>query len=153
MASPWMEHPKLVVWFDDLEDAVTTAFALTDEQRAAVKALRAPRADTWVMLATDTHTRDTLRKRLSEAQHHVKVPVARDCDVLTGREGFSEEEDSFDRENGFGCIEIDYVEEGSVEELRRDLLADADDYAASEEAGWFYAIMDREHDTGTCDPG
>jgi len=38
MTDAWMEHPSLVVWFDDLEDAVSTAFALTDKQRAEVKA-------------------------------------------------------------------------------------------------------------------
>ncbi len=146
MTAPWMKHPNLVVWFDDLEDAVTTAFALSDQQRAEVKALRAPRADTWVMLARDPQTRDALRERLSEAQHYVNVPVARDCDVLVWREDFVEEEDSFERDNGFGSIEVDYIEEGSVEDLRRELISDADDYAASEETGWFYSIEDGEYD-------
>ncbi len=147
VTASWMEHPNLVAWFDDLEDAVTTALALADEQRAEVKALKAPRADTWLMLAKDPKTRDVLRKRLSEAQHYVSVPVASDCNVLVWREDFTEEEDVFERENGFGSIEVDYVEEGSVEDLRHELMSDADDYAASEETGWFYAIMDGEYDT------
>ncbi len=152
MTASWMEHPNLVVWFDDLEDAVTTAFALSDEQRAEVKALKAPRADTWVMVAKDPETRDTLRKRLSEAQHYVSVPVASDCKVLVWREDFVEEEDEFERKNGFGAIEVEYVEDGSVEDVRRELLSDADDYAASEETGWFYAIMDGEYDDESDDP-
>ena len=152
MTALWMEHPNLVVWFDDLEDAVTTAFALSDEQRAEVKALKAPRADTWVMVAKDPETRDTLRKRLSEAQHYVSVPVASDCKVLVWREDFVDEEDEFERENGFGAIEVEYVEDGSVEDVRRELLSDADDYAASEETGWFYAIMDGEYDDESDDP-
>ncbi len=140
-----MENPNLVAWFDDLEDAVTTAFALSDEQRAEVTARKAPRANTWVMLARDSETRDTLRKRLSEAQHYVRVPVASDCKVLVWREDFIDEEDEFERENGFGSVELDYVEEGSVEDVRRELLSDADDYAASQETGWFYAAMDGEY--------
>jgi hypothetical protein len=142
-----MEHPKLVVWFDDFEDAVTTAFALTDQQRDAVKVLRAPRADTWVMLAPDPETRDGLRKRLREARHHVRVPVARDCKVLGMQEDFVADEDTFERDNGFHSIEVHYVEEGSMDEVRRELISDADDHAASEEAGWFYAIMDGEYDS------
>ena len=145
MAS-WMEHPKLVVWFDDLEDAVTTAFALTNQQRAEVKVLAAPRADTWIMLARDGETRDALRSRLSEAQHLVRLPVASDCKVLIWREGFEPEEDTFERENGFGSVEVEYVEEGSAEEVWRELVSDADDYAASGETGWFYSILDGEYD-------
>ncbi|MEM0954392.1 MAG: hypothetical protein AAGI24_09640 [Pseudomonadota bacterium] len=139
-----MMHPKLVVWFDDLEDAVTTAFALSDTQRAGVKALRAPRDNTWVMLAADTPTRDILRKQLSEAQHYVRVPVASDCRVLVWRDDFIDEVDAFERDNGFSSIEVDYIEEGSAEDLRRELLSDAADYAASDETGWFYAISDGE---------
>ena len=146
MTAPWMEHPHLVVWFDDLEDAVTTAFALKDEQRGEVKVVRAPRADTWVMFARDPEMRDALRKRLGEALRYICVPVAKDCNVLLDREPFVEEEDTFEQENGFGFIEVDYVEEGSVEDLRRELISDADDYAASDESGWFYAIMDGEYD-------
>lgn len=150
-----MEHPKLIAWFDDLEDAVTTAFALTDEQRAEVKALRAPRDNTWVMLAKDTGTRDALRARLSEAQRHMNIPVARDCRVLVDRGDFEVEEDSFEQQNGFDAIDVDYIEEGSVEELRRELLSDADDYAASEETGWFYSISDNDGENdingGVCD--
>ncbi|MEL7046580.1 MAG: hypothetical protein AAGL66_16445, partial [Pseudomonadota bacterium] len=112
-----MDHPKLIVWFDDLEDAVTTAFAFTDEQRAEVKALRAPRAHTWVMLAKDTHTRDELRERLRKAQRHMRVPVAQDCEVLVQHDDFVIEEDSFEQQNGFDSIEVDYVEEGSQEEM------------------------------------
>lgn len=139
-----MDHPKLIVWFDDLEDAVTTAFAFTDKQRAELKALRAPRAHTWVMLAKDANTRDEFRERLREAQSHMSVPVAHDCGVLVQRDDFVIEEDSFEQQNGFDSIEVDYVEEGSVEELRRELLSDADDYAASEETGWFYSISDSD---------
>ncbi|MEM8489308.1 MAG: hypothetical protein AAGC91_14195 [Pseudomonadota bacterium] len=144
MTDSWMEHPNLVVWFDDIEDAVTTAFALKDEQRSQVKALRASRANTWVMMAKDADTRDALRARLSEAQHYVSVPVARDCLVLVWRDDFIDEEDAFEKENGFGSIEVDYVEEGSPEDIRLELMSDAEDYAASEEAGWFYAINDGE---------
>ncbi|MEM1112369.1 MAG: hypothetical protein AAGI11_10720 [Pseudomonadota bacterium] len=147
MTAPWMEHPKLVAWFDDLEDAVLTAFVLTDEQRAEVKALRAPRADTWVMLAKDTESRDILRQRLSEAQQHASVPVASDCRVLAAQDAFLADADTFEQDNGFDSIEIDYIEEGSVEDLRRELLSDADDYAASDETGWFYAILDEESDS------
>lgn len=147
MTAPWMEHPKLVAWFDDLEDAVTTAFALTEEQRAEVKALRAPRANTWVMLAKNPETRDVLRARLSEAQHAVRVPVADDCKILLDRSEFVIEEDTFEQDNGFASIEVDYVEEGSAEDLRRELLSDAADYAASSEVGWFYGIMDGEYDS------
>ena len=154
MTSSWMEHPNLVVWFDDLEDAVIAAFALTDEQRAAVKALRAPRENTWVMLARDVQTRDVLRARLSEAQHYVSVPVAKDCKVLVWRDDFIDEVDAFEREQGFGSIEVDYIEDGSLEDLQRELLSDADDYAASEETGWFYAIMDGDTNAGAEDePG
>lgn len=147
MAAPWMDHPNLVVWFDDLEDAVTTALALPVEKRAAVRAREAPRANTWVMLAKNADDRDALRALLSEAQHYVNVPVARDCDVLVWRDDFVDEEDAFDRENNFGSIEIDYVEDGSADDVRRELLTDADDYAASEETGWFYSIMDGEYDS------
>lgn len=148
-----MEHPNLVAWFDDLEDAVTTAFALTDEQRSEVKALKAPRAQTWVMLARNTERRDLLRSRLSEARQHMAVPIASDCKVLDARDGFFIDEDTFDRENGFQVVDIDYVEEGSVEDLRRELLSDADDYAAGEETGWFYAINDGEFESGDDGPG
>ncbi len=147
-----MEHPNLVAWFDDLEDAVTTAFALTDEQRSEVKALKAPRAQTWVMLARNTERRDLLRSRLSEARQHMPVPIASDCNVLDAGEGLFIDEDTFDRENGFRVVDIDYVEEGSVEDLRRELLSDADDYAAGEETGWFYAINDGEFEAGDDDP-
>ncbi|MEM6583898.1 MAG: hypothetical protein AAF699_21665 [Pseudomonadota bacterium] len=147
MTAPWMEHPKLVAWFDDLEDAVTSAFALTEEQRAEVKALRAPRANTWVMLAKNTETRDVLRARLSEAQRAVRVPVAADCKVLLDQSEFVIEEDTFEQENGFTSIDVDYLEEGSAEYVRRELLSDADDYAAADETGWFYAIMDGEFDS------
>ncbi len=141
-----MDHPKLVAWFDDLEDAVTTAFLLTEEQRGAVKALRAPRAFTWIMLARDTQTRDLLRARLSEAQRHRSVPVASDCRVLVQQGSFAMDEDTFEQQNGFDSIDVHYIEEGSVEELRHELLSDADDYAASEETGWFYSITDSECD-------
>ena len=146
MTAPWMGHPKLVAWFDDIEDAVTTAFALTNEQRAMVKLLAAPRAQTWVMLARDGATRDALRNRLIEARRDVPVPLARDCTVLEPRERFVAEEDSFERENGFSSIEVDYVEEGSAEDVWRELVSDAEDYAASGETGWFYSILDGEYD-------
>ena len=131
---------------------MTTVFALSDPLRAAVKARRAPRDDTWALIAENSQTRDLIREKLSEAQHHVRVPVARDCKVLVWRESFINEEDPFDRENGFGSIAVDYVEEGSVEDLRRELLSDAEDYAASEDTGWFYAESE-EDDIEDPDPG
>lgn len=146
MSDPWMEHPKLVAWFDDLEDVVTTAFVLTETQRAQVKALKAPRPLTWIMLARDTKGRDEMRTRLGEALGTVPVPVANDCNVLSGPRAFSVEEDTFEEDNGFSTVAVDYVDEGSVEAVRRELLSDADDYAASEDTGWFYAIMDGEFD-------
>ena len=141
-----MEHPKLVAWFDDLEDAVTTALMLTVEQRSEVKARKAPRADTWVMLAKDSESRDALRAQLRAAQRKLHVPVARDCRALTVQQNTWEDEDTFDEEHGFASVEVDYVEEGTLENIRRELLSDAADYAASGEAGWYYAIMDGEHD-------
>ena len=147
-----MEHPRLVAWFDDLEDAVTTAFALTDAQRAGLKARKAPRAGTWVMLSTDTEARDVLRKRLSEAHERSTLPLAHDCNVLEARATFTVDDDAFDKENGFTTIDIDYIEEGSAEDLRRELLSDADDYAASGETGWFYAVNDGEFDIEGGDP-
>ena len=95
MTEPWMDHPKLVAWFDDLEDAVTTALALTAEQRAEVRARKAPRAATWVMLARDTATRDAMRERLAQARHH--LPVAHDCWALEPPAGVFPDEDTFER--------------------------------------------------------
>ena len=151
MSEPWMDHPKLVAWFDDLEDAVTAAFALTDEQRREVRALKAPRRDTWVMLATDEQARDVLRDRMRLAALAREVPVAADCPVLQDRE-FRWEQDTFEQDNGFGSIEDDYVEEGSAEALRRELLSDAEDYASSDESGWFYTHLDDEQDRNNDDP-
>ena len=151
MSEPWMDHPKLVAWFDDLEDVVTAAFALTDEQRREVRALKAPRRDTWVMLATDEQTRDVLRDRMRLIASAREIPVAADCAVLQHRE-FGLEQDTFEQDNGFGSIEDDYVEEGSAEALRRELLSDAEDYASSDESGWFYTHMDDEQDRNTDDP-
>ncbi|MEO0435445.1 MAG: hypothetical protein AAF098_00915 [Pseudomonadota bacterium] len=144
MTEPWMGHPKLVAWFDDLEHAVTTALALTDDQRASVKALKAPRAATWVMFAKDADTRDVLRARLREVQSRNPLPVAKDCKVLLAQSDFNAPKDSFDQENGFASTDIDYIEEGSAEAIRRELLSDADDYAASSDTGWFYASSDQD---------
>ena len=146
MTAHWMEHPNLVAWFDDLEDAVTTALALTEDQRSQVKAKRAPRADTWAMFARNSETRDELRKRLAQVQDVRSVPLASDCNVLSEAQEFVIEEDTFEQDHGFQSIEVDYIEEGSTEDVRRELISDADDYAASDEAGWFYAIMDDEYD-------
>ncbi|MEM1403489.1 MAG: hypothetical protein AAGG55_09170 [Pseudomonadota bacterium] len=151
MSDPWMDHPKLVAWFDDLEDAVTTAFVFSDEQRAAVKALRAPRDNTWVMLARDTQSRDALREQMRVALQSQDVPIARDCHVLESRD-FSLEPDTFEQDNGFRAIDMDYLEEGSAEALRRELLSDAEDYASSDETGWFYTHMDSEQDASDDDP-
>ena len=152
MTGSWREHPKLVVWFDDLEDAVTTSFSLTQKQRSEVRVIRAPRHDTWIMLAKTAELRDVLRQRLSEVPCSVAVPVAEDCDVLSPGEGFVPEADTFEQDHGFDSIVVDYVEEASLEELRRELLSDADDYAASDEVGWFYGVMDGEYDTEGDEP-
>ena len=146
MSDYWMEHPCLVAWFDELEDAVTTAMALPLEQRAAVKALAAPRTDTWVMLAENAESRDHLRALLSEAQHYVRVPVAKDCRILVWRADFIDEEDAFDLENGFSEIDVEYLEEGSAAALRAELLSDAEDYAAGAESGWFYTKNEEDTD-------
>ncbi|MEM6303010.1 MAG: hypothetical protein AAF991_11160 [Pseudomonadota bacterium] len=144
MTEPWMGHPKLVAWFDDLEDAVTTAFALTDEQRASVKALKAPRAATWVMMAVSPEARDVLRTRLRDVQSSTPLPVASDCKVLLAQGEFRAQTDRFDQENGFGSVDVEYIEEGSAEAIRRELLADSDEYAASSDTGWFYSCSDQD---------
>ena len=143
MKAPWMDHPRLVAWFDDLEDAVTAALALKPEQRSEVKALKAPRATTWVMLASTSESCERLRTQLRDVQQRVSVPVAADCDILAPQGEFDVEEDTFDCDNGFRTVDLEYIEEGSAEDLRRELLSDAEDYAASVETGWFYAAMER----------
>ena len=151
MSEPWMGHPKLVAWFDDLEDAVTTAFLLSEEQRKTVKALRAPRDNTWVMLARNAESRDEFREVLRHAARTKSVPIAADCNVLDWRDEMLEP-DTFEVANGFDSVDIDYVEEGSAEDLRRELISDAEDYAASAETGWFYSAADTEQDADTDDP-
>lgn len=146
MSAPWMEHPKLIAWFDDLEDAVATALLLAEEERTGIKARRAPRADTWVIFALDREMRDHLRLRLADVQRVSAVPLAADCHVLTATAGFEAEEDTFERDNGFSAVDVEYVEEGSAADVRRELLSDACDYAASDEVGWFYGVMDGEYD-------
>ena len=99
-------------------------------------------ANTWIMLTKSTESRDQLRDRLRAVTDTQSVPVARDCSVLLDVSTFAIDDDTFEQDNGFHSIEVDYLEEGSPEALRQELLSDAEDYAASSRTGWFYATLD-----------
>ena len=103
------------------------------------------------MLARDAESRDEFREVLRIAARTKSVPIASDCNVLDWRDEMLEP-DTFEDANGFDSVDIDYVEEGSAEGLRRELISDAEDYAASAETGWFYSAADTEQDADTDDP-